>query len=153
VEGYRRPTIVLAEFRDSDGQVIPYGGRWWDTPSEDLPYSVTAHPERFAPLQEVGRALDEALPPANRAGGAAVPIAVELTAFPGVIVWVGGRDFPFPVCGCDACDEDVEQLAEQMEHLVEAVVEGRWETDGDSFRYWGEWGSHGGWTNPRGRTP
>jgi hypothetical protein len=151
MEGYRRPPIARLEFLAADGTVIPYGERWWDTPSADLPYSVTAHPERFAPLLEVARALEKAIPSAHRAGGDGIPLSVEPTTFPGVIVWVGGRDFPFPTCGCDACDEDVEQLAEQMEELVEAVVEGRWTGDADAFAYWGDWGRRGGGTNPRGR--
>jgi hypothetical protein len=153
MEGYRRPAIPRLEFRDADGVVIRYGDRWWDTPSEDLPYSVTVHPQRFAPLVDVARALDSVIPAAHRPGGAALPISIEVTAFPGAIIWVGGRDFPFPTCGCDACDEDVAQLADQMEELVDAVVEGRWAGDENSFRYWGDWGSRGQSTNPDGRTP
>lgn len=148
MEGYRRPAIDRGAYRDESGALIPYGDRWRDTPSEDLPYSVTTHPERFAPLHDVARALESALPPAHRPGGAGPVVEFELTDHPGVMVRVDGRDFPFPVCGCDACDEDVVGLAEQMEHLVEAVVAGRYEDTGDGFRYWGDWGSRGGWTNP-----
>ena len=151
MEGYRRPPIVQAEFRDADGHVIPYGNRWADTPSADLPYSVTTHPERFAPLQDVARALETALPSAHRAGGGGIPIEVELTDLPGAFIWVAGHRIPFPVCGCDACDEDVDGLVEQMEQLVDAVVAGRWAGDADSFAYWGDWGRSGAWTNPQGR--
>lgn len=151
MDGYRRPPIARGEHRDAEGRVIPYGDRWGDTSPDDLPYSVTAHPERFAPIQGVARALEAALPAANRAGGAGIPIQVEITDFPGAMIWIGGRRFAYPPCGCDACDEDVEELAEQMEQLVEAVVEGRWAGDADTFAYWGDWGRRGGWTNPQGR--
>ena len=150
MDGYRRPPIERGEFRDGDGRVIPYGDRWRNTPSEDLPYSITTHPERFAPVQEVARALEAALPAANRPGGDGIPIGVEFTDFPGVIIRVGMKDFPFPVCGCDACDEEVGRLATDMEELVEAAVAGRYEGDADSYRYWGEWGSRSGWTKPQG---
>jgi len=151
VDGYRRPPIEPGEFRDGRGAIIPYGDRWRDTPSDELPYSVTAHPERFAPLQDVARALDAAIPTAHRPGGAGIPVEIELTDLPGAFIWVAGHRFPFPVCGCDACDEDVPALAEQMEQLVDAVVAGRWDGDADSFAYWGDWGRRGGWSNPQGR--
>jgi hypothetical protein len=34
------------------------------------------------------------------------------------------HDFPFPVCGCDACDETVETTAGRMELLVLTVAAG-----------------------------
>ena len=44
-------------FRDASGAVINYGSRWGnDGPPADT-YSVTAHPERFAPLHLVADAL------------------------------------------------------------------------------------------------
>lgn len=151
MEGYRRPPIERGGFRDDDGDVIPYGARWTATPADRLPYGVTRHPERFAPLLEVARALDAAMPAANRPGGSEIAVRIETTDFPGAIIRVEGHDFPFPACGCDACDEDVEELAEQMEQLVDAVVAGRWRNDRDGYRFWGEWGSRGGWRNPQGR--
>lgn len=155
MDGYRRPPIVVGEFRDQEGEVIPYGRRWDNVPASDLPYSVTAHPERFAPIVDVARALAASLPEAHRTGGsgatAEFTVAIEITPFPGAMISVAGHDFVFPPCGCDACDEDVEQLAEDMELLVDAVVAGRFEATRYSFRYWGEWGSKGGSTNPIGR--
>jgi hypothetical protein len=151
MEGYRRPPIPRGEFRDAGGHVIRYGDRWGDTAPDELPYGVTTHPERFAPLQDVARALEAALPTAHRPGGVGIPVEIELTDLPGAFVWVAGHRFPFPVCGCDACDEDVERLAEDMEHLVGAVVAGRWAGDAESFAYWGDWGRRGGWANPQGR--
>jgi hypothetical protein len=48
-----------------------------------------------------------------------------LTGYPGVMVHAGVlHDFPFPVCGCDACDETAETTADGMELLVLTVVAG-----------------------------
>ena len=49
------------------------------------------------------------------------------TTFPGVILHAGLlHDFPFPQCGCDACDESTETAVEEMERLVFAVVAGNY---------------------------
>ncbi len=56
---YVRPPIVIDEFLDDDGSVIPYGNRWLDN-DRDGPedtYSVTKHPERFQPLVDVAHAI------------------------------------------------------------------------------------------------
>ena len=34
------------------------------------------------------------------------------------------HDFPFPVCGCDACDETAETTADRLEMLVLSVAAG-----------------------------
>ena len=48
-----------------------------------------------------------------------------LTGYPGVVVHAGVlHDFPFPVCGCDACDETAETTADRMEMLVLTVAAG-----------------------------
>lgn len=58
---------------------------------------------------------------------AAAPLTFVLTKFPGVFLHAGAlRDHYFPSCGCDACDDDVEGLAEQLEWTVRAVVSGRY---------------------------
>ena len=61
MSGYLRPSVAAATFLDADGRPIPYGERWGSgMPPEQL-YSVTTHPERFAPLHEVAAALIEHL--------------------------------------------------------------------------------------------
>ncbi|CAN5204251.1 hypothetical protein BH11ACT5_BH11ACT5_07970 [soil metagenome] len=142
---YRRPAIPSLEFRDESGAVIPYGRRWgMDSPPETT-YSVTAHPERFAPLHDVARALMAELGVQPREGGAvfgphgpatslqftppnsdAAPLVIALTDFPGVRLWAGAHySAAFPSCGCDACDDDVEECASALEQTVLAVLGGR----------------------------
>jgi hypothetical protein len=55
----------------------------------------------------------------------AAPLTFVFTTYPGVLVHAGLlHDFAFPQCGCDACDESVDSLAEEMEWLVFAVAQG-----------------------------
>jgi hypothetical protein len=55
----------------------------------------------------------------------AAPLTFVFTRHPGVMIHAGAlHDFPFPACGCDACDETAESGADQMERLVMAVVAG-----------------------------
>lgn len=55
---YVRPPIPRQVFHDADGRPYEYGERWADLdgPPEDT-YSVSAHPERFAPVVDVADAL------------------------------------------------------------------------------------------------
>jgi len=54
---YVRPPLESPNFVDGAGAYIPYGYRWGvDGPPDDA-YSQCTHPERFAPLVEVARAL------------------------------------------------------------------------------------------------
>ena len=180
MQGYRRPPLVVAEFRDASGEVIPYGRRWPDMPDE-ASYSVTVHPERFAPIADIAPVLIAALAAsylvteaedgselfgnpdgivastrlAPEGGGA--PVTIARTGFPGVRVHVGRQaEFAFPNCGCDACDEDVEEQIESLEQLLDAVLAGRFlegegvigsdengEIVGGIHAYFGEWGSSG----------
>jgi hypothetical protein len=153
MEPYVRPDIPTREFRDADGRVIPYGQRWGMGSPPDETYSVLTHSERFQPLHEVGRALiaylgraydvtvseDPAhltdlpegyvtattavrLTPANPD---AAPITVAFTRHPGIVVVAGVlRVEPFPVCGCDACDDTWETESERLESEVLAIVAG-----------------------------
>jgi hypothetical protein len=137
-------------------------------------YSVVSHPERFAPLHAAADALvayltgqyDAAIredvgiaaglypPPGDGAraihidpaNGDGAPLTFVFTTFPGVRLYAGVlHEFPFPDCGCDACDETAEHAVAEMEEIVFAVAEGRFrETcdDGDDVelpRLRGRW--------------
>ncbi len=150
---YLRPAITAAVFRDAGGEVIQYGERWnsGETPAES--YSVISNLERYLPLHTVADSLlahlvenfvvtvsdDVAhaadlmhtredviravrLTPANADGA---PLTFVFTSFPSVIVVAGAvTEMLFPNCGCDACDEGLEYLADEMEWQVLAVVAG-----------------------------
>ena len=148
-----RPELSSHEYRDAEGQAIDYGNRWGvDSPPENS-YSVETHVERFEGLHKVARALIEYLEsaydvdvsrdPAHAADVStntgevvdvarltprdllAAPLTFVLTGYPGVVVHAGAlHDFPFPICGCDACDETAESEASRMEELVLGVVAG-----------------------------
>lgn len=150
---YVRPELPCVEILDETGRPIPYGSRWgWDGPPEGS-YSVEAHPERFAGLHTVARALIEHLErvfdvdvidePATDAAllrpqrdviarvrvlprdSEAAPLLVAFTAYPGVIVEAGVlHAFPYPICGCEACDETADAQATELEELVFAVTLG-----------------------------
>ena len=55
----------------------------------------------------------------------AAPLTFAFTSFPGVVLHMGGLfDSTFPACGCDACDDDIVWLVDQLEWTVWAVVAG-----------------------------
>ncbi len=150
---YVRPDLPVTTYYSSDGTPIPYGRHWGaDGPDQDS-YSVDSHPERFAGLHVVALALighltavydvDAQDDPAHAGelltAGPDVLQAVKIipqhsdaasltfvfTGYPGVMVHAGAlHDFPFPVCGCDACDETVETTADRLERLVLTVAAG-----------------------------
>ncbi len=153
MEQYTRPNIPTLEFRDAEGNVIPYGERWgMDGPPDDA-YSVLTHPERFRPVHDVARALIAylertydvtvsegpallaevseryvrataavRLTPANPRSA---PITVVFTDPPGIVLVAGALLVePLPGCGCDACDDSAETVADDLEWRVFAVVEG-----------------------------
>ncbi|WP_458107413.1 DUF6226 family protein [Arthrobacter sp. R3-55] len=152
-ELFIRPELPSREYRDADGQVIGYGSRWGsESPPEDS-YSVDTHGERFEGLHLVARSLieylnrtydvDVSIVPAHTAEVSvtaeemvdvvrlaprdplAAPLTFVLTSLPSVVVRAGVlHDFPFPICGCDACDETAESEASRMEELVLGVAAG-----------------------------
>jgi hypothetical protein len=141
---YVRPAIDAPPALDDDG--VPYGSRWDDAegPPEDA-YSRTSHLERFRPLHAVADALaahlaathevtavegaDPSLaephPDAVRSirlaprGGNGRVLTLECTSFPGVLLHAGRRmPEAWPPCGCDACDDRWEDLADGLEDAV-----------------------------------
>ncbi|GAA4066388.1 hypothetical protein GCM10023065_18300 [Microbacterium laevaniformans] len=49
------------------------------------------------------------------------------TAFPGLLLHAGLlHDFPYPLCGCDACDTTWQREADELEEHVFAVVSGNY---------------------------
>jgi Family of unknown function (DUF6226) len=153
MESYQPPDVPAREYRGAHGEVIPYGDRWGMGSPPDGSYSVTAHPERFAPLVEVARGLiaylkraydvtvtaDLALaaqvnhPRADAVdavqiaphGADAATLTFVFSAFPSVYLEAGvAFSDRFPFCGCDACDESVEGAARDLEEVVFGVVAG-----------------------------
>ncbi|PPF30871.1 hypothetical protein C5C18_00830 [Rathayibacter tritici] len=153
---YARPAVEDRVFRDDGGRPIPYGTRWGGESPPDDSYSVTSNTERFRPLHAIADALiehlartydvtikdDPALASRDEAEISwaaratrvtprsvdAAPLTIVWTGFPGVLVHAGAlHRFEYPVCGCDACDDDWTALAEDLERTVLDVVAGRYE--------------------------
>jgi len=144
VPAYVRPAIDAPPVIADDG--IPYGSRWdaADGPPVDA-YSRTSHTERFAPLHAVADALVAHLDATHDVTAVAGPdpslahphpdavrtvrlaprdgrgrvLALEWTSFPGVMLHTSGTfTGAFPPCGCDACDDRWEEVADQLEEAV-----------------------------------
>lgn len=153
MEPYVRPEIPAQEFRDAEGNVIPYGERWGMGSPPDDTYSVTAHRERFQPLADVARGIiawlertydvtvvedltlaSSVVSPRDEAESAlrlvpgsadAATLSFAFSTFPGVHLQAGARfSERFPSCGCDACDESVEGQARDLEEVVFGIVAG-----------------------------
>ena len=150
---YVRPRLPAVTYCSEEGDPIAYGRRWGDSGPDPDSYSVDGHPERFVGLHVIARALIDhlaalydvevhedaahagellmeardvlqAVKVTPRCSGAA-PLTFVLTGYPGVMVHAGVlHDFPFPVCGCDACNETAETTADRMERLVLTVAAG-----------------------------
>jgi hypothetical protein len=153
VSSYVRPVVVEQTCRDADSAVIEYGSRWGSEGPAEASYSVDSHPERFAPLHQIADALigylqrsyqvqvtddlgcvqDLRRPRADAlravrlvpAVADAAVLTFVFTAYPGVIVHAGLlHDFVYPACGCDACDETWQSVADELEWTVQDVVSG-----------------------------
>lgn len=125
------------------------GNRWGAAGPPDEAYSRATDAQRFAPLHSIARdVLDDlrrrfdvtahasseldpngttqapvtTLVPSDPASS---PLSVTFTAFPGLVVSFGRTHRePIPVCGCDACDETVEECADLLSDIVETVITG-----------------------------
>ena len=79
--------------------------------------------------------------------GLCAPLVIAETTFPSVVVAMGAAGLErAPACGCDACDEPLDQAAELLENLVFAVAKGRFQeryswSDGIEISVGGEEGA------------
>lgn len=160
---YVRPRVDLGTWLDAEGRPIEYGSVYWDDVEPDeAVYSTCAHPERFEPVALVARALldhldrrydvERAEEPVDgrrsitltprHGGGAALSMMLPLPGLPGVEVGAGFRHRGrWPDCGCDACDDSVPDLLDDLETVVFAVVEGtmtEWGSGPDRDHLWWE---------------
>ena len=125
-----------------DGQ----NGAMKDGPPDDDAYERVTNPERFRRLHEAADALvarleakfqldriDDGAPvyegvirQVQLVPVVGAPLVFCWTDFPGVRVRFGRwHDEAYPNCGCDACDEDAEELVEDLENEVEGAVAGQ----------------------------
>lgn len=144
--GRRNPKDVLQPICEAATVEESVAGR----PPDEACSRVT-HPERYAVLHEAVLAEGDGLvdrydidrnddvdlaPRAARSFpgsrsvrlapvGDGAPITLVLTPFPGVAVYAGhayGTAFPF--CGCDACDEQPDDLVERLRQVLADLVAG-----------------------------
>lgn len=151
--------------------------------SDESAYSRVTNRERFAALHDAARVLVrelearyqvtvEAVEPdqahnahevlaATRVSstGGGAPVTVAWTAFPGLSVRFGQWHVErFPDCGCDGCDEQLDDVAEHLRRKVASVVAGDFAETQSSYEFvypdGGNSGSSGGLTQRwlRGRT-
>jgi hypothetical protein len=153
MNGYRRPSIAAEVYSDEQGHPVEYGNRWDGASPPADAYSRVSNLQRFAPLHAVASALIEWLqttfdvtieqspviatdllnePDDVVSAIRVVPddpssatLTFVLTRFPGVVIHAGSlHDFRFPGCGCDACDDNAENVADELEWTVRTVVSG-----------------------------
>ncbi|MDF8263929.1 DUF6226 family protein [Luteipulveratus flavus] len=160
---YTRPDVGAQVYRDADGSVIPYGSRWDTEPPVDA-YSVIEHEERFEPIGMVARALVDHLAatddvpvvrePVEPAGHGfqhdevvrftpapeSAPLTVSFGRLSAEVRAGAFYENRYPVCGCDACDDDVDYLISELEAVALAVASGtfgEWVSEQD-----GLWAMH-----------
>ena len=136
-------------------------------------YSRVTNPERFRVLhatmtdtlaylkeafdvqQEEGYGLDEEMErgleldrPSVRltpTDPEAAPLMVAFSTFPGLSLRFGRWwNELLPACGCDACADTGDELAQELNWLIENVVAGRFRESHDGWKVWGEDGSSRG---------
>ncbi len=118
--------------------------------SDDSAYGRVTNPERFAALHQATDELvadlrqrfDVLVEPVapegdNVTGGfmsavrvspsnEGAAVTITLTGFPGLYVRFGAKHTEaFPQCGCDACDEQPDQLEDDLRRKVQCVAQGR----------------------------
>ncbi|WAM16217.1 DUF6226 family protein [Rhodococcus sp. JS3073] len=122
-----------------------------EDPPEDA-YGRVTNPERFASLipaaevliADLGRRFDVVVdrgpaPPSRSRTVATLelvtitpvqrdqaPLTITFTSFPGLYLRAGAwQDFALPACGCDACEEDAEDVLRELAEYAEALTAGR----------------------------
>lgn len=153
-----RPEWTAKVFRDPLGNVIEHGSRWpGEAPA--TAYGTTSNPERFEPLHQIAVALIDYLvrsfavrtsessayartlvpePPEfvrlvrlAAESGHRTSLTMVFTAFPGIAVYAGTKYVEaFPACGCDACDDSVDDVVDRLQSCVLDLAGGhlRWES-------------------------
>ena len=150
---YRCPSITAEIYRDGQGHPIEYGNRWDGASPPADSCSRVSNLQRFAPLHTVATALIEWLQntfdvtieqsPSTATDLLRMPddvvsairvvprdpsaatLTFVLTRFPQVLIHAGSlRDFRFPGCSCDACDDNAMSVADELEWTVRTVVSG-----------------------------
>jgi Family of unknown function (DUF6226) len=138
--------------------------RWGPEGPPKEAYGRVTNPERFRPLhafadrllerleaqydadREEGYGLDDELErnptrPTVRLtprSTDAAPLTVTFTTFPGLFVRLGHWVFePLPACGCDACDESLDEEQRRLESMVDELTSGRL-TESIKLGLWGD---------------
>jgi len=137
--------------------------------SDDSAYGRVTHPERFATLHDAVHELvadlrqrfDVLVEPVAPAGddprrkvlsavrvspsNEGASVTFSLTDFPGLHVRFGAKHTEtFPQCGCDACDEQPGELADNLREKVLALAAGRFSEPDGGYAFVFEHGGQSG---------